>query len=233
MKSHLVAVSAMLLLGGCASTYVATPYVAGPQRIERVAIADDSVPQNLSAAEVASVGSNFGLIGALIDAGVQDSRQDALREALATISFDAEDTLETYVVEALARDGVQAAVVEGPQRQRRVFLADYPDAGVGVQAYLDIVLTNYGYVSAGSGQPWRPTAYALVRLVSVSDRRVLLENHIAYNTMQAPRGVITLTPNPDFAFENREEMVTNPERLAGGLRDAMQQIAATAAGLMR
>lgn len=233
MKHSLVAVSAMLLLSGCAASYVATPYVAGAQRIERLAIADDSVPQNLSAAEIASVGSNFGLIGALIDAGVRDSRQDALRDALATISFDAEATLERNLVDALAQDGVQAAVLEGPQRQRRVFLTEYSNGPEGVQAYLDIVLVNYGYVSAGSGQPWRPTAYAMVRLVSAADRRVLLENHISYNTMNAPRGVITLTPNPEFVFQNREEMVTDPERLANGLRDAMQQIAATAAGLMR
>jgi len=233
MRRSFVAVSAMVLVSGCAANYVATPYVAGPERVARVAVADDSVPENLSADEVASVGSNFGLIGALIDAGVQESRQDALEDALETISFDAEATLERFVVDALAQDGVQATVLDGPQRQRRVFLAQYPGAPEGVQAYLDIVLTNYGYVSAGSGQPWRPTAYALVRLVSVSNRRVLLENHISYNTMQAPRGVITLTPNPEYEFRNREELVADPERLANGIRDAMRQIATTAAGLMR
>jgi hypothetical protein len=72
-----------------------------------------------------------------------------------------------------------------------------------------------------------------VRLVSASDRRVLLENRIAYNTMRPPRGVITLTPNPEFVFNSREEMVADPERLANGVRDAMQQIAATAANLIQ
>lgn len=232
MMKNCIAVSAMALLSACASTYVATPYVAGPEPIRTVAVADDSVPENLSALEVASVGSNFGLIGALINAGVQSSRQNALEEALGTISFDAEDALEHYMVDALAEQGMQATLLSGPQRESRVFLADYPDAPQGAQAYVDVVLTNYGYLSAGSGDPWRPTAYALVRLVSVSDGRVLMENQIAYNVMNPARGVITLTPNPDYVFDSRADMVSNPERLADGLRDAMHRIASTAANLM-
>lgn len=228
-----VAVSAMALLSACASNYVATPYVAGPDRLESVAVADDSLPEGLIAYEVASVGSNFGLIGALIDAGVQESRRDAVTDALGTISFDAETALEGYVIDALAQQGIQATMLNGPQRERRVFLADYPDAPAGVEAYFDIVLTHYGYLSAGSGQPWRPSADATVRLVSVEGGRVLLENRITYNTMNAPRGVVTLTPNPEYVFENREEMVSDPQRLANGLRDAFQQIAATAATLIR
>ena len=227
-----VAVSAMALLSACTSTYVARPYVAGPEPIRIVQLADDSVPEDLSAWEVASVGSNFGLVGALINAGVQSSRENALEEALGTISFDAEDTFEHYVIDALAEQGIQATLRSGPQRERRVFLANYPNAPQGVQAYFDIFLSNYGYISAGSGDPWRPTADAMVRLVSVSDGRVLMENRIAYNTMNPPRGVITLTPNPEFVFDSREEMVADPERLANGIRDAMQSIAITAANLM-
>ena len=233
MIRTLVAVSAMALLSGCASTYVATPYAAGPEPIRTVAVADDSVPENLSAWEVASVGGNFGLVGALINAGVQASREDALSDALETISFDAEAALEGYVVEALAAQGVQATLLNGPVRESRVFLADYPAAPQGSQAYFDVVLSNYGYISAGHGQPWRPTADAMVRLVSVADGRVLLENRIAYNAMNPPTGVITLTPNPEYVFTTREEMVSNPDRLANGIKDAMQRIASTAANLMR
>lgn len=232
MKRHYLAILAVAPLGACASTYTATPYVPGAQSLAKVGVMDDSMPEKLSAAEVASVGSNFGLIGALVDAGVTASRQDALTDALSTVSFDAEDRLEKRVVEALGAQGVEAQVVTGPKRQKRVFLADYP-ALDGADAYLDIVLTNYGYLSAGSGQPWRPTAYAMVKLVSAKDKKTLLENHIAYNVMNAPRGVITLSPHPDYVFRNRDEMKADPAKLAAGLEDAFGQIATTAAGLMR
>lgn len=227
-----VAVSAMALLSACAQNYVAKPYVAGPQPIQKVAVADDSLPDRPIAWEAASVGSNFGLIGALIDAGVQSSRRDAVTEALNSVSFDAEATLEGYVVEALGAQGIETTMLNGPQREKRAFLADYPDAPQGVQAYLDIVLSNYGYISAGHGQPWRPTADAMVRLIAASDGKVLMENRITYNTIAAPGGVITLTPNPEYVFESREDMVTHPDRLASGVKDALQQVASTAAKLI-
>lgn len=230
---NVVAVSATALLGACAPTYVAKPYSAGAQRVQKIAIADDSVPESIFAPEAASVGSNFGLIGALIDAGVQSSRQAALAGALNSVSFNAEDTLERSLVEALARQGIQANVATGSQREKRVFLANYSKTAGEVDAHLDIVLSHFGYLSAGAGQPWRPTADATVRLVSAADGRVLLENRIAYNVLAAPRGVITLSPNPEFAFRNREEMVNNPERLANGLKDAMQRIASTTATLIQ
>lgn len=220
-------------LSACTSTYVATPYVAGPQPITRVAIVDDSLPDGVSAIETASVAGNFGLIGALINAGVTDSREDAIDAALATVSFDAESDLERMLTEALSTNGVQASVAGAAPRPGRKFMVNYPTPQGDVQAYLDVVASHYGYTSAGHGQPWRPTADVLVRLVSVQGNRTLMENRIAYNVMNPPRGVVTLFPDPEYTFFNRDEMKNNPERLANGLRAAFRQIATTTAGLMR
>ena len=137
------------------------------------------------------------------------------------------------LADALSANGVGSFVAESGQRPQRAFLVNYPTAEGNVQAYLDLVAMRYGYASAGHGQPWRPTADVMVRLVSVPGNRTLMENRIAYNVMNAPRGVITLAPTPDFTFSNREEMRTDPERLANGLRAAFREVAATAAGLMR
>ena len=227
------AVALAASLSACTPTYVATPYVAGPQPIARVAIADDSLPEGVSAMEAASLGSNFGLIGALIEAGVENSRESAIETALATVSFDAEGDMERMLAEALSANGVESVVAASGQRAERKVLVKYPAADGNVQAYLDLVAVRYGYTSAGMGQPWRPTADVMVRLVSVPGNRTLMENRIAYNVMNAPRGVITLAPNPQYLFTDREEMRTNPDRLADGLRDAFRQVATTAAGLIR
>jgi len=233
MKRVLAAAVLAATTAACTPTYVATPYVAGPQPISRIAIVDDALPEGVSAVETASVGSNFGLIGALIDAGVRDSREDAIDAALATISFDAESDLEGMLTEAFAANGVQASVTSTGPRAQRAFLVSHPTANGDVQAYLDLVALHYGYTSAGHGQPWRPTADVMVRLVSVPDNRTLMENRIAYNVMTSPRGVITLSANPEYTFSNREEMRNNPERLAAGIRDALREVATTVAGLMR
>lgn len=233
MKRAFAAAVLAASLSACTPTYVATPFAAGAQPISRVAIADDSLPGGVSAVETASVGSNFGLIGALIDAGVRDSREDAIDAALATISFDAEADLEGMLTQALAANGVESFVATNGPRGQRTFLVSSPTSDGNVQAYLDVVAAHYGYTSAGHGQPWRPTADVMVRLVSVPGNRTLMENRIAYNVMNAPRGVITLSANPEFTFNNREEMRDNPERLADGIRDALREVATTVAGLMR
>ena len=227
---RLIGLAAMAAVSGCVSPYVGTPYERTSANIHTIAIEHDAVPEKLTAWEVASVGSNFGLIGALTDAAIQQSRETALMGALHTVDFDAEATFDNRLVEQLNQDGYSATVVDGADRTRRVFLTTY--AASGADAYLDIVITDYGYIASGAGQPWRPTVEATVRLVRASDNQTLMQNQIAYNSMYVRRGVITLTPNPDYAFQNREAMLADPTRLAEGLTDALNQVADTAVHLL-
>lgn len=225
---------AVLSVGACASPYVATPYDREAHGIEVIALVDDSVPPEPIAYEVASAGANFGLIGALVDAGIQASRQDAVKDALEAHGFDAEAVLEARMARALEAQGYDVAVLPGSDRQRRDFLVTYPGAPEGTQAYLDLVVTQYGYLSAGAFQPFRPHVGATARLVSVEDPSVvLMENVIILNGMNVPEGVITLSANPEYVFQNREAMLADPARLAAGIEDALNQVADTAAQLLR
>jgi hypothetical protein len=45
--------------------------------------------------------------------------------------------------------------------------------------------------------------------------------------------VVTIAANPAYVFENREDMITQPERLAAGIDDALRRVADTAVRLMR
>lgn len=232
MKKPLVAAVALLSLSGCASTYVGKPYTKTAAPLTTVALADDTLPEEVIAYQVASTMSNFGLLGALIDAGVQASRKSRVNDALDSINYAPELAFEAYIGETLRRQGVTASVVEGPNREKREFLVDYPDARNDVQAYFDLVVTNYGYVQAG-GNLWRPAVLADVRLVDKVSGKVLMENRIGYNIPDAPAGIITLAPNPEFAFEDREDMVTNADKLAAGLDDALHRVADSAVSLLR
>jgi hypothetical protein len=220
------------LSSGCAQKYVGKPMIPMAEPIKSLAVAPDIVPESMSANEAASVGSNFGLIGALVDAGVQSSRQKALNEALDAASFDAEKSMGEALTAALGEKGIQTQLLSGPNRAKREFLLNYPGAGADSQAYLDIVVLNYGYAAAGNNETWRPTVDALVRLVDASSKKVLMENRIAYNSMAAPVGVVTITPNPKYGYFNRDHMLANKGELAEGLKDAFQQVAQTAAKLI-
>jgi hypothetical protein len=232
LKRVLVAAMAMTL-AACASPYVATPYDRASSSVQSIALIDDSVPEKAIAYEVASVGGNFGLIGALIDAGIQAERQGAVNEALTGLGFDAESKLEARVIAALAEQGYTAATLAAADRTKRDFLEVYPGAPADVDGYLDLAVTQYGYMSSGAGQPFRPTVWAKVKLVKVSDGSILMENIILYNPLNAVEGVVTLPPNPDYAFKNRSELLEDPDRLAAGIEDALNQVADTAARLLR
>jgi len=233
MFRKVLGIVAVLSLGACASPYVATPYDRASANVESIVVADDSVPEKAIAYEVASVGSNFGLIGALVDAGIQAERQDAVNDALVGIQFDAEDKLEDRLVSALGAQGYTVAPLPGPARAKREFLKAYPTAPEGVDAYLDITLNYYGYMSSGAGQPFRPSVWAQVKLVKVADGSTVMENQIVYNPLNVAEGVVTLPPNPEYAFNNRADLLADPARLAAGIEDALNQVADTAAQLLR
>lgn len=229
MKKSIAAI-ALLSLGACAKPYVGTPYTAPAAPIERVGLADDSLPEQVVAYEAASTMSNFGLIGGLIDAGVQASRKDRVNEALASVDYTPEPAFEKYLIEAFAEENVAVELVEGSNREDREFIADYPSAAV--QAYLDVNVSAFGYINAGN-ELWRPTVVADVRMVDAATAQTLMENRIVYNGVDTQAGVITISPNPEYAFQNREDMVTQPERLAAGIDDALRQVADTAVRLLK
>lgn len=221
-------------LSACVSPYVAKPYDRAAAGVNSIGLADDAAPEKVIAYEVASVGSNFGLIGAVIDAGIQQSRTDAVNDALTRAGFDAEGKLEGRLISALGAQGYTVKALEGKPRVKRAFLTTYPADAQGVDAYLDVVVNGFGYLSAGSGQPFRPVVDCTVRLVNAKDHsKILMENIIVYNGMAPRPGVITLTPNPEYAFNNRGEMLADPQRLAAGLDDALVQVADTAAQLLK
>jgi hypothetical protein len=231
MFKKLLVVAAAMLVTACASPYVATPYDRASANITSIAMVDDALPEKPLAYEVASVGSNFGLIGALVDAGIQAERQNAVHNALEGIDFNAESRLEAHLSQVLQADGYTVAVLPEQARAKREFLGTYPDAG-GAQAYLDVVVNGYGYLSSGAGQPFRPYVLAKVKLVRVSDGAKLMENIIVSNPLGAEEGVVTLPPNPEYAFNNRSELLADPNRLAAGIEDALFNVANTAARLL-
>lgn len=233
MLKKVIGLLAALSLSACAAPYVATPYDRTTASVDTIALVDDSLAPKAIAYEVASTGGNFGLIGALVDAGIQESRRNAVNAALDTVQFDAEAVLESRIIATLGSQGYKVTPLVGPDRSKRDLLVDYPPAPTETDAYLDVSVTDYGYLSAGAGQPFRPTVYAKVRLVRASDGTQLMDNLILLNPVYPTDGVITLSPNPEYVFNNRAELLADPTRLAAGIEDALTRVAEAAAQLLR
>lgn len=235
MQKKIVFILGALALAGCATPYVATPYDRAAASVQTISVIDDSAGDDAIAYEVASMGSNFGLLGALVDVGIQAERRAAVNRALEQANFDGEEAFESRLVSRLSNAGYQVALRDGPARTKRELLVSYPTPEGSEDAYFDVIISHYGYLSAGAFQPFRPSVVAQVRLVSAADpSKILMDNRIVYNGMTtADAGVITLSPNPDFEFQNREQLLADPMRMAAGIEDALNQVADTAAQLLR
>lgn len=223
--------AATLSVAACATPYAAVPYEADTAGVETITLIEDVGSAKVLAYEVASVGSNFGLVGALIDAGVQSSRRARVEEALTAAEFDAQDYFRTELTTALETLGYDVETIQLGERERLELLETYP-ANDDVEAYLDVVLRSYGVLSSGAGTPFRPHSSAEAQLYRPGDGSILMRNTVHFNTIGTPTGQIVLTGDAADAFRNREDLLDDTDELLTAIKDAISQTAQTIAGLM-
>ncbi len=221
-----------LALTACATPYTPTPFDRDTASVESIAVIADTLPEKPTVTQVASAGSSFGLLGALIDAGVDANREGRFKEMLTENGFDPQPMFDAALTESLAEKGYAVEFAAAPARARQVLLEKYDGFETSADAYLDIATEGYGYLSAGAGKPWRPTFVCEVRLVSAADGSTLMQNAIVYNPLNAREGVINITPDPSFNFRNVKEIEENPEKAIAGMKDAMSKVAQTIASTL-
>lgn len=221
-------------VSGCAGTKP-IPLDRAQANIKTIGIVTPYVAQSPTSYIVASPGRNFGLIGALIDAGVRSSREQALEATLKTQQFSAEQTLSDRLAEAIKAQGYDVVMIPAKRVEKGEFLDKYPQSA-GVDAYMDVVLPAWGYVAAGvqSSAPFRPYIAARCKLVRSTDASVLMQDWVIYNPINERAGEgVTLSPDPTFAFATSDMMEHQAEHTAEGLRVAMAQTATAIGVLLR
>jgi hypothetical protein len=203
--------------------------------IKRVGIVTPRVPGGPMVNLATSPAQSFGLIGAIVHVSVQANRQGRFEDVLKAQNFLVEDALVNNVTGALQAHGYTAAVIP-VKRDKSDFLATYPtDHGETVDAYLDLVMLNYGYLAAGVGSdsPWRPSYVIRVRLVRAQDQAVLMQDTLAYNPFQGPKEVVTIAPDPAHQYPNFDTLEKDPDGAVKALRVALERGAATLGTMLR
>jgi hypothetical protein len=182
-----------------------------------------------------SPAQSFGLIGAIVHASVQGARESRFQDILKVQNFSVEDALVQNVTAALQAHGYTAAVIP-VKRDKSDFVPTYPtDHGQAVDAYLDLVMLNYGYLAAGidSNSPWRPSYLIRVRLVRARDQAVLMQDTLAYNPFQSPKEVVTIAPDPANQYPNFDTLEKDPEGAVKALRLAFEKGANTLGAMLK
>ncbi|HVV64912.1 MAG TPA: hypothetical protein VHC42_05550 [Rhizomicrobium sp.] len=183
------------------------------------------------------VGQSFGLVGALIDAGMQESREDKMWTMLAGQKMYPRDQFMSALRQSLEADGFAVKTIDIAREAGKYVKAYPPGAENGVDAYFDIVVDQYGYVAAGiaSSTPYRPYVYLNCKLVQASNGAVLMQDSIYYDPV-APFGQgknVSISPDPAYTFVDFDALESEPQKGAEGLTSAFHATSDSLGRLLR
>jgi hypothetical protein len=233
---RLAAVAALaLLVAACAPPKV--PYDRS-EEVRTIGVVTPRFPDGPVVFLASSVGQSFGLIGALIDAGMQADREAKFKAVLDQQKFSTPDVFMQALTGELQARGYTVVVIP-MTREGTEFAGKYP---VGqepkVDAYLDLVAYNFGYVAAGirDAAPYRPIFALKARLVSAKNAALLMQDSIVYNPIRPVAGsaeFVTIAPDPEYGFTNFDALMADPTKALKGLQIATEQSAQTVGKLLQ
>lgn len=249
--SRFVAYVSALVLAGCA-VKPAIPYDrATAKTIKTIGILTPKFPDHPSAVVASQMAASNRLLTTIIFSSMQSSREERLQRVIAQQGFSVRDSFLASVQAALRDQGYVVTVIpvtrpapEPPDpsdpRDRPGFLTAYPVDNGKVDACLDLVTADYGYIAADAGRftPWRPEYKLRARLVSAIDSSVLMENAVVYNPVMyspliARYQAVTIAPDPTPEFADFDALAADPATAAHGISTAGEKVAETLGKLLR
>lgn len=235
MKSGMILSALAIALTVTACTSVAkVPYDRmSASTIKTIAVPTPSIPAQASVKFAVVPRQKEGMVGFLADG----YRESNFRQLTQAHNLSVPATFLSRLTDRLEANGYRVTNVSTP-RSGNGFIENYPNTAAA-DAYLDVVVTDYGYMAAGhnSNAPYRPRFEAKFRLVRGSDSAVLMQDSIIYNpneTRNEPRpGAIPISPNPAYAYPHYSAIISNSDHAVTGLREAALVSADSIANMLR
>ncbi len=216
-----------LILANCESPPQPTYDREAAAQIKRIGVLTPRMPEIAAIILDSSPGKGygFGWIGMAVDGALEGERKARFEQAIRGQNFSAEDALTESLIAGLQARGYEVARVP-VRRDKGDFLKAYPaDREPAVNAYLDVVLRNYGYRASGTGDehPYRPWAELRFRLIRARDGAVLLEKAVTYNQFGNPKNIVAIADESPYRFVTSDMLVADPQRAVEGMREALSR----------
>ena len=178
-------------------------------------------------------GASFGLIGGLIAAGDQASKEKKFREILARAGFEPLPYFKERLALHMSEKGYElmwpASQVETSKNDRSSLGLRKAYAGQdGVDAQLDVNFGFVGYAAAGAGDasPYRPTVTIGARLVSADGQDNLYTDYIAYNNVFNLAKAVAINADAQYSYPGFDELNDAGPTAVEGLKAAIDSVAA-------
>lgn len=231
-KNGLAVLGVAALLSGCATS------LPKQQAYDRVGHAQIKTIHVLPAPKVDlrvfmmnNPAGSFGLIGALIAAGNESSKEHRLLDAYQTAPLHPRKFFQAALTKALSARGyrvVWPALDEGKgiKHGNSGLRADYSPVG-DADAILDVDLNFFGYAAGGVGKdsPYRPTTTAVARLVSADGKQTYFTDYFAYNNIFNSSIAVTIEPDPRFTYPKFGDLEHAGTESQEGLKLALSSLA--------
>lgn len=236
-RLRLVAIGVLgAMLCACA-TQPEVPFdKAQSSHVKTIGIVTPSMPEKPTVWLASDVGQSFGLIGALVDAGMQAHRDATFWKLIDGDRNPPRAAFVDALEDSLRRQGFDVKVIEVP-RPNGDYLRSYPRTQEAIDAYLDVTFVGggYGYVAAAMGKstPYRPFVYLHCRLVRASDGVTLMQDAVFDNAIGNPKNTVTVSASPTYRFTDFDAMRKHPKEAAAGMDDAFRATTNMIGTLMR
>lgn len=228
-----------LLLTGCAEQQAIAFDSVAAGKIKTIGLVTMAMPEKPTVKVAATIGQSFGLIGAIVDAGLERARRERVWRMIDGKAQPPREIFAKALQTALEARGYTVRILSVERNDTR-FLNTYPTDDPSVDAYLDIAFheIGYGYIAASMAKstPYRPYVYLNSRLVRASDDRVLMRDDVLYNPIRHVVFIdtgVTIPPSPAYAFVDSDAMANDPLKVKQGIDGALRETAIAIANLLR
>ena len=221
-----VAISVAIWASACV-TVPEVAYDRSTAAVQTIVLVEPGFPVKTQAPDAgntaASAGSALGLVGALVGAAIEASamsnRENTLEKIVTEKQFDARESFKQELSAALKAEGYRVIYLSSTEPDRTQHLPELPSVADDADAILDVVVTSYGYLT--TGKEWRPHLHSKIILTRVGDNSVLMQNLVNYNDLLVQGTQISISPSPEYAFSDIENMEADADTVVAGLQEAV------------
>lgn len=230
----LALIATVAVVTGCAAPVPRIDASPGAiANVKTIAVIRSPEPKTYTVMNFGHPGMAFGLIGGLVAAADQNSRQERLTQAVKEKSpIPTSGTLADSIATRLARQGFEAKVEDGPwEESDGRYKLDFEKINSSADTVLVVTPTIVGFIATGVTSDYFPTVTAVVTLLGKDRKEQLYRGFHAAGWGPAADG--WRHTSPKVTFPNFDALMADPAKAAGALSDAASEVAETVAQDLR
>ena len=205
---------------------------AALSKIQSVAVVRPPEVKTFTVMNFGHPGMAFGLVGGLIAAGDQSSKQDQLTKVLKEHDIRVTSALAENVAAQLTRQGFQATVEDAAwEESEGRFKLPFDNIKSDADVVVIVAPTIIGFIATGVTSDYIPTLSAVVTVLG-KDRKAPLYRGFHVSGWQPKADGWRHTPAAT-TFSNFESLMANPSATSRSLNQAASAVAVTIADDLR